>query len=260
MKFKLSLILAFVTSTAFGGTSSSKSPVVEPVKPASSWWFTLTPYSWVTTTKGDMGVLGRVAPVDISFSDTLDDLEFAYMMAVEGGFDRWAFGFDGIYAASSSRASLPANSVTSFTRATVDFDQFFARLHAGYRVIDEENFKLTPFIGARFSYVSTELVLSGGIGPNFEADGSKSWVDPIIGIHGSKEINDRWFIHGGGDIGGFGVSSDLIWQANVALGYRVNDRMTSIIGYRALGVDYTSGGFLVDTIAHGPFMGLSINF
>lgn len=82
----------------------------------------------------------------------------------------------------------------------------------------------------------------------------------MIGIHGATDLNDRWFLQGGGDIGGFGVSSDLIWQANVLLGYRITPNLSSLTGYRALGIDYSSGGFLVDTIAHGPVIGLTYRF
>ena len=261
MKFTIALTLVFALApvATFAGTPSAGPPVIESGKTTSPWWLTITPYSWITATEGDMGVLGNAGPVDISFKDTIDDLEFAYMMAVEGGFDRWAFGIDGIFAASASSASLPADVAPPYTRATVDFDQFFGRLHGGYQVVAEEGAKLTAFVGARYSYISTELVLSGG-GSNFRGDDSKSWIDPIIGLHGYRNLNDRWFIHSGGDIGGFDVSSDLIWQANIALGYRMNDRITSVTGYRALGVDYSSGGFLVDTVAHGPFIGLAINF
>jgi hypothetical protein len=91
-------------------------------------------------------------------------------------------------------------------------------------------------------------------------DGSKSWIDPVIGMHGFWEINDRWFIHAGGDIGGFGVNSDLIWQANAEFGYRFSENVSALVGYRGLGVDYSDGGFLVDTVAHGPVIGMTFRF
>jgi len=259
MKTKLALILALASASAFAGTSSRESLAIQPTETSSDWWLTITPYGWVTATDGDMGVAGRVAPVDISFKDTLEDLEFAFMLAVEGGFDRWAFGFDGIYAASSSGGALPPGAAP-YTEATVDFDQFFGRVHAGYQIIKDDHATLTAFVGARYSYLSTEIVFSGPGVADDKRDGSKSWVDPVVGLQGAWEINDRWFLHGGGDIGGFGVSSDLIWQVNAAIGYRFTDSVSALVGYRGLGVDYTDGGFLVDTVAHGPVIGLSFRF
>jgi hypothetical protein len=260
MNTKLTLfILALAVCPSFAGTSVSESTVVHAPENSSPWWLTIAPYGWVTATEGDMGVAGRVAPVDISFKDTLEDLDLAFMLAIEGGFDRWAFGFDGIFATSSASATLPAGAAP-YTRATLDFDQFFGRFHIGYQILDEDKATLTAFVGARYSYLSSEIVLSGPEVPKMSADGSKSWIDPVIGLHGVWEINDRWFVHGGGDIGGFGVSSDLIWQANVALGYRFTDSLSALAGYRGLGVDYSNGGFLVDTVAHGPVIGLSFRF
>ena len=260
MKTKLTLILALASASAFAGTAPPENIGIQPAQSSSpsGCWLKITPYAWVTATDGDMGVAGLVAPVDISFKDTLDDLELAFMLAAEGGFDRWAFGIDGSYAASSSSAGLPAGAAP-YTKASVDFDQFFGRVHAGYQVIADDAATLTAFVGARYSHVSADLSITGAA-PALEEDGSKSWLDPVVGLHGVWNINDRWFMQGGGDIGGFGVSSDLIWQANVAFGYRINESTSLLAGYRGLGVDYQNGGFLIDTVAHGPALGLSFRF
>jgi hypothetical protein len=254
MKANIALTLALAANAALAGT-----PAVEETHTPPSWWLAITPYGWVTATEGDMGVTGHVSPVDISMNDALEDLEFAFMLAVEGGINRWAFGFDGIFAVFSSSAGLPPGAAP-YTNATVDFDQIFCRVHAGYQVLVEDDATLTAFVGARYSYLSADIALTGPGAPTIAADGSKSWVDPVIGLHGVWEINDRWFVHGGGDIGGFGVSSDLIWQAKVALGYRFTASVSALAGYRGLGVDYSNGGFLVDTVAHGPVIGLSFRF
>lgn len=258
MKTKLTFILAITSASVFAGTSVSENREIQTTERASAWWLTISPYGWVTSTDGDMGVAGRVAPVDISFKDTLEDLEIAFMLAVEGGFDRWSFGFDGIYGASSSGGALPAAALP-FTNATVDFDQFFGRVHSGYQVIKDDDATLTAFVGARYSYLSADIVFSGGA-PSVAVSGSKSWIDPVIGLHGVSDINDRWLIYGSGDIGGFGVNSDLIWQVSAALGYRFTDSVSALVGYRGFGVDYSDGGFLVDTVAHGPLIGLSFRF
>jgi hypothetical protein len=71
---------------------------------------------------------------------------------------------------------------------------------------------------------------------------------------------DRWFLQGGGDIGGFEVNSDLIWQANLAIGYRFTESLSGLVGYRGLGVDYSDGNSLVDTVAHGPAIGMTFRF
>jgi hypothetical protein len=256
---KHTIIPILLSCRALAGTPAIEAAATVTPANTSACWLNVTPYGWVAATEGDMGVAGRVAPVDISMKDTLEDLELAFMMAVEGGIGRWAFGFDGIYGAFSDGSNLPP-AAAPFTDATVDFDQFFSRLHAGYQIVAAENATLTAFAGVRFSYLSNELTLNNPSGPDFSAEKSEFWVDPVIGLHGVWDLNASWFIHGGGDIGGFGVSSDLIWQANLALGYRCNERISLLAGYRGLGVDYSDGGFLTDTVAHGPVIGMSMRF
>jgi hypothetical protein len=252
-------IIPFVLSChALAGTTAIESTAIDMPHNPSDWWCNITPYVWVTVTNGDMGAAGLTAPVDISMKDALEDLEFAFMLAIEGGIDRWAFGFDGIYGAFSDGGNLPA-AAAPFTDVNVDFDQFLCRVHAGYQVISEDNAELTAFVGARYSYLSTDISFTGAA-PELSADRGKSWIDPVIGMRGVWEINDRWFLQGGGDIGGFGVNSDLIWQANIAVGYQYNEKISLLAGYRGLGVDYTDGGFLVDTVAHGPVIGMSFRF
>jgi hypothetical protein len=259
MKTRITLLLAFLPASAFAGTSTPEQIANQPTETHSDWWLSVTPYGWITATDGDMGVAGRVAPVDISFKDTLENLELAFMLSVEGGIGRWAFGFDGIYGAFSDNASLPP-AAAPYSSATIDFDQFLSRVHAGYQVVSTETATLTAFAGVRYSYLSTEIGFSGPGAPDLDLDGSKSWIDPVIGLNGSWEINDRWHLRGGGDIGGFGVSSDLIWQINAAIGYRIRENLSVLAGYRGFGVDYSSGGFLMDTVAHGPVIGLSYRF
>ena len=54
---------------------------------------------------------------------------------------------------------------------------------------------------------------------------------------------------------GFGVSSDIDWDLFGGIGYEVSDRISLVGGYRGIGVDYSSGGFVFDVIEHGPILG-----
>jgi len=54
--------------------------------------------------------------------------------------------------------------------------------------------------------------------------GSKDWVDPFVGVRGCFHFNERFYLVGKADVGGFGVSSDLAWQTYAALGCHLNKR------------------------------------
>lgn len=67
-----------------------------------------------------------------------------------------------------------------------------------------------------------------------------------------------WLEYGG--IGGFGVGSQLTWQAFGGIGYRFNELISAAVGYRGLGMDYTKGYFELNTVTHGPVLGLEFSW
>jgi hypothetical protein len=87
--------------------------------------------------------------------------------------------------------------------------------------------------------------------------GSKSWVDPFVGFRGRLLLTDRVYLSARADIGGFGVASDLTWNAVGAIGCQLNKNWSAEIGWRYLVIDYSNGGFVYDTETSGLFMGLT---
>ena len=93
-----------------------------------------------------------------------------------------------------------------------------------------------------------------------QRSGSKTWVDPIIGISGRVELGSGFALQAEGDVGGFGLVSDIDWQVLGTIQYQVADYVTLDAGYRYLAVDYDDGGFLFDVALSGPIIGASIRF
>lgn len=86
------------------------------------------------------------------------------------------------------------------------------------------------------------------------------WWDPYIGVRARYNLSDKFYVQGKADIGGFGVGSDLTWQAEGSLGMLVTQNVFSELGYRALGVDYQSAGMHMETITHGLQLTLGLQF
>jgi hypothetical protein len=63
-----------------------------------------------------------------------------------------------------------------------------------------------------------------------------------------------------GEIGGFGVGADLMWEVEAAVGINLTRSIFTEIGYRALGVDYDNDGLLFDAVMHGPQITTGITF
>lgn len=90
--------------------------------------------------------------------------------------------------------------------------------------------------------------------------GDESWVDPFVGMRGQLNITRALFLAARGDVGGFGVSSDLVWQAAGSVGLKLTRNLFVEAGYRFLSTDFTDGGFTYDLDQSGAFMGLGITF
>jgi hypothetical protein len=86
------------------------------------------------------------------------------------------------------------------------------------------------------------------------------WWDPYVGIRARYNFTPAIYVIGRGDIGGFGVGSDLMWQAEAALGIQLTRSIYSELGYRALSFDYEKDGLTYDTITHGAQVTLGVQF
>lgn len=89
---------------------------------------------------------------------------------------------------------------------------------------------------------------------------NKDWADPIIGLRSQWNINDKWYLAGKGDIGGFGVSSDLTWELQGTVGYHFTPCFSTEIGYRYFDTDYNDGGFTYDVAQAGLLLNFNFTF
>ena len=86
------------------------------------------------------------------------------------------------------------------------------------------------------------------------------WFDPYVGLHTRYNFNKTFYTAVRGEIGGFGVGADLMWQGEAMLGINLTHSIFTEVGYRALGVDYNNDGLLFDAVMHGPQITTGIRF
>ena len=67
-----------------------------------------------------------------------------------------------------------------------------------------------------------------------------------------------------GEIGGFGIGSDLAWQIQAYAGYRFSPLFEMTGGYRIISLDYENGRgtdrFMYDVDTSGPVIRFGFNF
>jgi opacity protein-like surface antigen len=89
---------------------------------------------------------------------------------------------------------------------------------------------------------------------------SLDWVDPFVGLRLTGKVSDRVFAMLYGDVGGFGVGSELTWQAFAGMGWKWTDTTTLEAGYRYLYIDYEDGGLDMELDLAGFVMGVGFQF
>ena len=147
------------------------------------------------------------------------------------------------------------------THGTLDTETTMFTAAPEYRLLEGPHGSLDAMAGLRVWSVNTEVGLHGGLLGGLGADDGDTWVDPIIGMKGRLNLPSNFYLTGWGMVGGFGVSSDFLWDAWGGLGYDFNQHVSAIAGYRGTGVDYNNDdGFLFDVVQHGPVLGAVIRF
>jgi opacity protein-like surface antigen len=258
MKTAFPILAASLLSTAVIHAGSTPVADYTPAPEGPGWNFRVAPYAWLTAIDGDIGIGPLTAPVDVSFSDTLDTLDMAYMFLVEAGYDRWTLTADFVYGSFSKDIAGGGQPFRSFR---YQFDQWVLTPTLGYRLVQTDNYSLDLFAGGRVTSFDTTLTGRFAGGGQIERSADDTWADPIIGFRGQAALGDKFIVRYNGDIGGFGVNSDLVWQAFLGLGYNFTENATLAIGYRGIGVDYTAGDYgTLDVINHGPLIGLEFRF
>ena len=238
----------------------------------SDWRFDLQTYTWLVGMTGDIGARGQTAHADVNFLDIADasDSLFAFSGRLEVGKGRWGGFVEGIYSRLGAEdLSGPAGHADvdmTFTMAVVDFGLMYRVAEwapGGNAEGSRQHASVDIYGGGRYTSLDLELSPANVA----SRSSSKSWVDPIVGAKLVFPLTRQWYIQAWGDIGGFGVASDLTWSAAGIIGYDFTlfkHDATVFAGYRGVGEDYSKGSgddeFKWDVILHGPVIGVNIKF
>ena len=222
-----------------------------------AWQFSIAPYLWAAGMDGEVGVAELEADFDLPFSDIISDLDFALMGHFDMRNDRWLLMSDLVYVDLGQSEDIVRDMVTGTMNADVELTLF--EIAGGYRVSSV----FTLLAGARWVDMGARLRFTGD-GVDDEAEAGKSWIDPRVGAQAFIPLSDKWWVGLLGDIGGFGVGSDLTWHEYVNLGYRVSHLVAITLGYQALDVDYEDGSgrshVKLDVMISGPQLGVVFTF
>ena len=237
MKRVLSALLA---SCSLGITAAS-------AQEASEWEHHFTLYFIGAGLSGEVGMAGQTAEIDLGFGGILENLDFGFMGNYRMQKMDWSLGADVIYMGLGTSGEQG--------RAELDVDQWLVEMNGGYA--------LRPFFtliaGARYNSLSNRLFFPAS---ENEFKDTQDWIDPIVGGRFSWRLGPEWVTHLRGDVGGFGLGSNFAWQVMPVLEWAPSERLSALVGYRVIGIDYENedDGFTYDMTVSGPGLGLTAHF
>lgn len=251
------IAMAFCTNASAADVSPLLQPEQPPAEAADEWSFAVSPYFWGAGLSGETKQFGLPkVKIDSSFSDILENLDFAFMAAAEARYDRFSVIGDFMYTKISASGNTPFGVLA--TDVDVTSETLVGMLGAGYAIVDGPSGHLDVVGGIRVWSVDTNLSFNGGLLDGREGDDGATWVDGMVGLRGKYAITPEWFLSGWGFVGAGGA--DIDWDVAASIGYQFSDTISAVAGYRALGVDYRKDGFVFDTVQQGPILGLTVRF
>ncbi|MFX0542450.1 hypothetical protein ACEWPM_012045 [Roseovarius sp. S4756] len=212
---------------------------------------------WVDTEVTGSG--GNSANSSAKPGDIIDALDFTYMVAGESRFGKFSLLYDAIYTDLGESGTLGG----PFAGQTnVDVKMQLASAALGYALYEENGKLLQGYGGIRVVDVRTDVGLVGGgpVGAAFDARIDKTWVDPMIGLRGRIELNEKVSLGGFASIGGFGVGSDISYDIFGGFEYALSDRFSANAGFRYLSFDYDGDTADLELEMYGPVAGITLRF
>jgi hypothetical protein len=257
------------------------------IKGYNDWRFNVNLYSWLYGLQGDVTGKGRTQSVDITLDDTLhllDEITMVFMGRFEISKGPCGLYFDGTFlkledsGAGERQIKVPiliqptftingkvdVTAETSFNEGAFSYDVYTSPCMVG----NMPELTLEVLGGARYTYLRSKvhLEIQGPLGNTrtLDADNSRDWVDPIVGGRLLWRPTQKWLMSLRTDVGGFGLGSDITFNINAEVAYRIYKGIYANAGYRALYMDYETGSgndkFAFDMWIHGPWMGLGVEF
>jgi hypothetical protein len=234
---------------------SSGSAQSESSGKGSNWNVVIAPYVWFPGVHGTVGDLGRQLGVHATPADMLSHLRFGLMGAAEFRHNRFLLPLDLFWVRLGDNRAIPLEQ--GVISANMKGQQFILTPKVGYLLIDNKKLKATALAGFRYWHLGESLTFSPAVlGWSFSA--SQNWVDPVLGGRLEVAPAPKVVVTVLGDAGGWGTGSQSDYQFAGLLGYRITPRWTVHGGYRYMGVDYRSAGFVYNMIQSGAVFGMTI--
>lgn len=229
------------------------------------WEFGATLYLWAAGIQGETAGGGEF---DVGFDTLLDNLNMAFMGAVEVRRGPWSALADVVYlnvggddSASVEVPMAPGSSVAVDVDAAVKTRGWAINLLGAYTVYANERGSLDVLAGARYLELKVGFDLGLDLAGQYRVTRSRSVLgtawNGVVGVKGQVRLNDGWYLPYYADIGT--GDSKLTWQLFGGVGYAFRWGEVALV-YRHAAWNFDSDAPLDDVNFSGPAAAVTWRF
>ena len=221
-----------------------------------AWNYSGTFYLWGAETQTSINTPNGTIDAKLSFSDALENLDFAFMGAVAAQKGPWSIIGDFVQTNLSFSTPAP-NGQPASVEASVKTQVLNA--YALREVRTGGNWSFDAGAGVRWFNTDTTLAVQGGPNNGLSARSNDNWFDPVIAARLRFDMSDRWSGAAFVDYGGFRSGSES-FQILLSATYAINDSWSVVGGYRYLDITHGASNDEFKFSQSGPLIGVGYEF
>lgn len=224
------------------------------------WDFEAAGYLWLPESRSGVSTPWGEANTVLSASDALDALDFGAMMVLNARKGDWALVGDLFYLDLTLESAMPLGILYSAAETRVRLSALSG--YGLYTLHQSDRYQIEAGAGLRLMASDIDLRLRGAAAADHRSSISDTWVDPVLALRATAQLNESmagvlWLDAGGFDIGAL---SERTWQISAMVNWQIDEKWTLGAGYRTLFVDRDSDGVPYHMRMSGPVLGVSVRF
>lgn len=253
---------------------AATAPATSRAETPDEWHYAATVYAWLPDMGGSTAFPAGTGgtSVEVTASDILNALNFAFMGAFQAQKGRWGLATDVNYldlSASDKRTrNLTVGSVDLPVGVTAKADLgitgWLWTTEGTYRVVDRSDYTMDLVAGVRLLNLAEDLKwsLTGDIGvidQKGKSHVSDNFWDGVVGVKGRATLGaeKKWFVPYYIDVGT--GDSDLTWLGMIGAGYSF-DWGDVLAVWRYVDYEMPSKDPIQDLYFNGPAFGVTFHF
>ncbi|MEZ9291174.1 hypothetical protein AB4251_19170 [Vibrio lentus] len=226
------------------------------------WQHSIEIYAQALNIRGN-STIGGLPPTDVDVDPEfiMDNIDMGAMLRLEGVYDnQWGYYVDYSYMKLSGSAGLVQGVSNDILKGSIDIRQGVLEVK-GFKRYQYDLGNIDYMAGIRWwdNDIDTRLYKPGGV-TDITKSLDEDWIDYLIGVRWTKELNKSWTVHTSLDMG-LGSNTDFTSSLLTGVRYQINDWSDLNLAYKSTWVDYENKGtFEYDTATQGFLVGWAAHF